>query len=105
MRVSVRVDKETTYWADCKERWCRADISRWHEATLDKTDEEATQNMLRLLSEWCSEIYVEDVDGNAYHNVSELTLEVMNKLDVPAFRLLFNLPWRAFNQRGELGEV
>ena len=111
MRITIEVGKEVTYWFEVKDRWSRGDLRLWREALAKdelalrndaKADESHT---LTLLGQWCPALYVEDLDGKAYHTVAELSAEVLDALDAPATRVLYNLPTIAFNQRAALGEL
>lgn len=115
MRITIKVGEETTYWFDVKDRWSRGDLGRWRDALAadeialrgaSKDDPLAGEHhVLELLSQWCSALYVEDIEGKAYRSVAELSCEALDALDAPAARTLYNLAIIAFNQRAALGEL
>ncbi len=123
MRITIRVDADTTYWFEVKDRWSRSDVRAWIDALaaderessalLTERGEGAPPNddlagirhTIAQLKTFCSALYVEDVDGNAYTSPDQLTMPVIERLDSPAVSALMRLATIAFNQRAELGEV
>lgn len=66
---------------------------------------DSENRMLELLSKWCSSCYLEDVAGNAYNSISELSSDVLDDFDWAVLDFLFNVPLYARAKRGRLGEV
>ena len=132
MRIEYKLG-EQTYWVEFKEPFTRKETKQWYDAqdlrllVPDKKESEAEKKepdaegqkpnlvqqavlksenqMLGLLAQWCSSCFLEDVAGNVYNSISELTPDVLDEFDYALLDFLFNVPLYARAKRGRLGEV
>lgn len=112
MKLTLRIAGEPEQWLVTKDRWTRADLRRWAAALPDEPGQELEDRLRRrdearlaILCEWVTACHIEDVEGNVYTSLDDVTPEVLDRLDMPIYQLLVNLPSEASAQRGRLGEV
>lgn len=116
MRLTREIDG-TAYWIEVKDKWSRNDLKRWDAASdfdLDPamTDRDAVdeavhrvqERKVALLAGWSTGCYLEDVDGNEYHRINELTPDALDAMDAPLYDLVMSAALEARTQRARLGE-
>jgi len=126
MKLELKLS-DKTFWVEFKDTFTRKEMKQWWDAqemrypkrekdedgnlkplpegARDAAFQETEQRMLNLLCQWCPTCFFEDVDGNIYNAISELSSEVLDNFDWALVDFLFNVPLYARAKRSRLGEV
>lgn len=126
---------DKAYWVDFKSTFSRLDMRIWVAAQdlREPTPEErenveeiverlpdldpdaltesdyqalaAETRMLELLANWCDDCYLEDGIGNEYHNIEEIDVAALERMDWAVYDFLVGLPTTIRNKHARLGKV
>lgn len=100
MRIECELG-EQTYWVEFKDSLTRNDMRKW----FDLLSEDDREGLMSLLGEWSSACFIEDVDGNEYHDAGNINEDVFNNIDYALTDFLVNVPIHARDMRSNLGKV
>ena len=133
MRIEYEFQGKT-YWVQFKDSFSRLEMRVWvaaqelRELTPDEQEQVADAidslgigesvfterdrqtlgmelRMLELLDTWCGACYLEDTEGNEYHDMSELDVAALEKMDWALFDFVSRLPSEVRRKHATLGKV
>jgi len=114
VKLSLTLPGEAEQYVICKDKWTRRDLRAWYDAMSATPEGKPTpletasyrlERALELLRGWCTSCRIEDVDGNVYTSLDDITPDAIENMDGPVADLLTNLCPTALAERSKLGEV